>query len=96
MVTVEEMKEYLKVEHNEEDVMISGMIEAASSMVKTKINRPIAEEEMTDETRWTVPKEIPMAIKMLVAYMYENRGTGISKDIENAVNYMVKPHKHWS
>ena len=96
MLTVEEMKEYLKVEHNEEDVMISGMIEAASSMVKTKINRPIAEEEMTDENRWEVPKEIPMAIKMLVAYMYENRGTGISKDIENAVNYMVKPYKHWS
>ena len=48
MITVEEIKEYLKVEHNEEDVMISGMIEAASSMVKTKINRPIAEEEMTD------------------------------------------------
>lgn len=73
MVDVEQLKEYLKIEHEEEDVLLQNILNYAISQCETFLNRPILKENMTEETAWQVPNQIDMAVLLLCSSWYENR-----------------------
>lgn len=66
VVTVEEMKNYLRVDFDEDDSLLSGMISQAQQMCMDVV-RIDAEEEFEKEP---VAK---IAVMYAVAYLYEHR-----------------------
>lgn len=61
-IPLEEVKEYLKVEHNLEDVTISKLTSAAIN-IASQTNREFE----------TVPADVELAILKTIAFWYENR-----------------------
>lgn len=95
-ITLQEIKSYLKVENDEDDTLINNLIIAAKEHCKVFLGRPIDEEEMTDENRWTVPETVRIAIYMLVAHWYENRGVmadKLSGEIAYSVSALLWPYR---
>lgn len=95
-ITVEEVKNYLKVENDEDDNLISSLIIAAMQYCEVFLGRPITEGKMTDENRWEVPEPVRIAIYMLVAHWYENRGVmadKLSGEIAYSVSALLWPYR---
>ncbi len=95
IISTDEVKQYLRVEGSEEDSLIETITDGAVSFCETKINRPILDTNMTDENRWEVPKEIRIAIYMLISHWYENRiPVGqVTEEIAFSVNAILGPHR---
>lgn len=64
-VDLEDFKEYLRIEHKSEDVLIESLLEAASSAAENWC-RAVFEEG-------AVPQEVLLAVKMHAGYHYEHR-----------------------
>src|SRR5690606_9543241 len=69
-VTLAEAKDYLRIDHEEEDAIIQGMIWAASDAVKD-VASDIDWEET--EPSFNVPWRLKLAVLTRVAVMYDNR-----------------------
>jgi len=69
-VTLAEAKDYLRVDHEEEDAIIQGMIWAASDAVKD-----VASDVDWDEYNppFDVPYRLKLAVLTRVARMYDDR-----------------------
>lgn len=65
-VTVEQAKQYLRVDHDEDDDLIESLIIAAREWAETYTEKTWLDNEET-------PVRVKQAILMLVADMYENR-----------------------
>lgn len=96
-ITVNEMKQFLKIQTDDEDIMLKAMVDGAISYCESYLNRPIVEANMTDETRWKVPDSIMIAIYLLVGTWYENRSSvaigTVSKEIEFTTKDILQPHR---
>lgn len=66
IVTVEEMKEYLRVDGNDEDVSIAGLIETAETYL---LNAGC----VIKDANGVVISLAQLAVKQLVVHWYENR-----------------------
>lgn len=62
-IPLEDVKEYLKVEHNLEDRLIGRLTSAAIETASQRTNRVFD----------TIPAAIELAILKTIAYWYENR-----------------------
>lgn len=82
-IQLENVKEYLRIEHNDEDMILQSILDCAIAQCETMLNRPLLEENMTDETRWKVPKNVEMAIYLLCSNWYENRSPLLTGDKQN-------------
>lgn len=69
ILTLEEAKEYLKIEHDEEDTLVQSLIIAAENYIK---NATGIEFDDTNELA-------KLAIKLLVVNWYENREINTDK-----------------
>ena len=76
-VTLQEAKSYLRVDHDEEDALISTLIEASTSLAETRLRRPIIGDVDADNAVAAsiedVPADLRMAVCVIVAFWYENR-----------------------
>lgn len=92
-----EIKDYLRIDNNYDDVLIDTLVSAAIDHCEAYLNRPILDKNMTDANRWKVPESIKIAIFMLVAHWYENRTPvaigAISSPIALTVNSILAPHR---
>ena len=75
-ITVEETKSYLKVEHDEDDTLISDLIDVAIEQADTLMNNEFTEvdEDTGEETETTIPTSVKLACLKMVAAWYEHRG----------------------
>lgn len=95
-ITLQEVKNYLKVENNDDDNLINSLLTAAIQYCEVFLGRPINEEKMTDENRWEVPEMIKIAILMLIAHWYENRGVigdKLTGEIAYSVSALLWPYR---
>lgn len=69
MLTVEEIKKYLRIDNDEEDLLIEGQMKAAMRYIEKTTGKTYQE----DDEVWNV------CVKMLVAHWYENRGVQSSR-----------------
>lgn len=70
MLTIEDLKKHLNIDHNEDDAYIADLISVAEDAVETYINRPIAEFV---DSEGKVKPAIRHACRLLVGTWYANR-----------------------
>lgn len=70
MLTIDDLKKHLNIDHDEDDAYIQELISVAEDVVETYINRPIA--EMVDGQGKLKPA-IRHAVRLLVGSWYANR-----------------------
>ena len=89
-VTIDNVKEYLRIDHAEDDSLLSGMIVAASTYIDG-LCLPLDEGE-------TRPAPVDMAIQILTAHFYENRlptGTQYTGELPFSVSALIAPYRDW-
>lgn len=71
ILALEEVKNYLRVDLEEDDALIQGLITAAESYLKNATGK---EYPKTDEQGQEIPYELEkIYLNLLIAYWYENR-----------------------
>lgn len=70
MLTVDDLKKHLNIDHNEDDAYISELISVAEDAVEAYVNRPI--EDFVD-AEGNVKPAIRHACRLLVGTYYANR-----------------------
>jgi uncharacterized phage protein (predicted DNA packaging) len=68
-VTLEDIKRHLNVDFNDDDNLITSMIEAAEASIEKSIGAPLAELAPDG----TLPKDLIHAIRMMTSVFYEYR-----------------------
>lgn len=70
MLTVDDLKKHLNIDHDEDDAYIEELISVAKDAVETYINRPLA--DMVD-AKGNLKPAIRHACRLLVGTWYANR-----------------------
>ena len=76
IVTVEELKEQLRIDHDDDDAILERKIAAAQNHIERMLGFKIEEEYPMDEgspPASTAPAAIVECVSQLAAYWYENR-----------------------
>ena len=77
ILTVEEVKNHLRIEENDEDSYIEGLIRQAQAAAEDFCRVSLDEQTITDEdgTERTipVPEPVRLAVLLMVSHYYENR-----------------------
>lgn len=75
-VTLDEIKSWLRIDHEDDDDLLETLGEAATELAETRLRRPIIADDDTSaisKTIDTVPKSIKIAVLVITSFMYENR-----------------------
>lgn len=74
-VDLNEVKAYIRVEHNADDDLITRLIDSATQLVETRLRRKVigTEETALADSNANVPASVKIAVCVIVAFMYENR-----------------------
>lgn len=80
VVSLEEIKLYLRVDDEEEDTLISTFINVSEDLVESILRYPLSDFEV-------VPEIIKQAVMYSVANMYEKREDYDSKEV---IDIMIK------
>lgn len=96
-VNIDDVKQFLKIQDNEENIILQAMLDGAVAYCETYLNRPILDKNMTTETEWEVPSSVVIAIYLLVGTWYENRSSVVigttTKEIEFSTKSILQPHR---
>ena len=87
IVTVQEVKDHLRIEHNEEDTYLEGLIAQAQSA---------AEDYCRVEFSNDVPQPVRLAVLLMVGFYYENRDIPdmtTYKAMRMAFESLLYPHR---
>lgn len=89
------VKEYLKVDYDEEDTIIETLIISAVSYIETMLGFRIREKW---ESRDDIPDELTIAALLIIAHWFDNRqmqitGTTLSAEIKFALSAIIDAHK---
>ncbi|RAH97618.1 hypothetical protein DLJ53_27575 [Acuticoccus sediminis] len=89
LVTLEEVKAHLRIDHNEDDTDLNGIIAAATAIALGFTGDPT----LTDLD--PVPADLRYAILVGVAHMFDHAGeTGL--DPRDAMAPFLAPYRKWS
>ena len=70
LLTVDDLKKHLNIDHDEDDAYIADLISVAQDAVETYLNRPIVDFV---DARGTLKPAIRHACRLLVGTYYANR-----------------------
>jgi uncharacterized phage protein (predicted DNA packaging) len=93
-VSLETVKQYMRVDHEFDDALIGLMISAAEEQIRELI-KPI-EDEYGDPDE--LPDKLKMAVMVLVAHAYDQRavvnvGRGTVQELPWAVSALIANHR---
>ena len=91
MLTLEESKLYLRVDSDDEDVLITSLIQTAKEMVEDILRYELTEFD-------TIPQTINQSMLYIVSTLYESRQVGNANAIKmdeliETVRRMIEPHR---
>lgn len=73
MLDLDRVKLHLKVDGEEEDVLISGYVEAAKSHVAMHCDRVLVDADPVEPEQMGLTPDVEQAILLLVGHWYANR-----------------------
>ena len=85
-VTLVEAKSYLRVDGDEEDMLIAHLLQTASQLCELVLRMSIDEFE-------EVPKTVDQAILFITANMYEHREDLDMKVVEDVIKRLLSPYR---
>ncbi|MFB5197878.1 head-tail connector protein [Neobacillus sp. KR4-4] len=87
------VKDYLRIDFEDDDNMISTMLVASKSFIQSYLNRKFTDFE-------EIPEEFTIAALALVAHWYEKRGIQSDKDTAKELSYvfsgLLDMHRNWN
>jgi hypothetical protein len=95
ITTIEEAKTHLRVQHDAEDDLIAGLIEAAEDHVFRYLERSLPWID-DDGVEAPVPGSVRAAILLIVGDLYANREgrfVGVSQSDNPAVRMLLAPYR---
>lgn len=89
MLTLQQTKDHLRVDHDDEDIAITAMIDAATAAAADYLNMPL------DQMTATVPSPIKAAALLMVADLYENREGQSDRQLYRNTTYerLLNPYR---
>lgn len=91
VITIDQAKLFLRVDHSEEDELIEGFINSALEACENHIGKPLS--ELGNE----VPQTIRQAAFFLIGHYYSNRSAVIvgtsTNELPMAVESLLNPHR---
>lgn len=75
MLTLDECKLYLRVDSDEEDVLITSLIQTATEMIEDILRHKLTEYEI-------VPEIIKQSMLYIVSTLFESRQVGSANEIK--------------
>lgn len=73
MIDLDLVKRQLVVEHDEDDLLIQGYLDAAVAHVEQHCDRAIVDSSPVEPTQMLLTNDVKQAVLMLVAHWYANR-----------------------
>ena len=90
---LETTKEYLRIDHSDDDQMISIMIESAKSYIQSYLDIKFSDFG-------ELPLEFTISALALISHWYENREIQADKNTANELSYVFKGlldlHRKWN
>ena len=81
-VTLDEAKEYLKVEYNDEDELIQSFILSAQQLCEDVLREPLTSDPV-----------VKIAVLYAVGYMFENRITPNFTELTTMLKYILSSRR---
>ncbi len=73
ILSLEEIKEYLRIDYDTDDALLSEMIEGAQEWAEEYCGHPLSKHPDDPESS-EAPKKFKIALRQIVSHWYENRG----------------------
>nr|DAW46443.1 MAG TPA: Head Tail Connector Protein [Caudoviricetes sp.] len=89
MIELSRVKLHLRVDHDEEDALIQGYLDAAQSHVEQHCDRTLVEANPTGPEQMLLTKDVEQAILLLVGHWYANREAVVVGNAPTAVPLAV-------
>ena len=94
MLTVAEVKEHLKIDHNADDMLLAGLIKSANNYMISAVDdfeKKMVAAEATDGDTWAPAAKLAQMI--LIAGWYENR-TPVEAGKPTSVTMIITQLQH--
>lgn len=87
------VKNYLKIDHDADDQLISTMIVSAQNRIQSHLNRKFEDFE-------EIPDEFTIAALAIIAHWYENRAIQSTDATKSELKYvftdLLDPYRNWN
>jgi uncharacterized phage protein (predicted DNA packaging) len=90
MLDLASVKLHLRVDHDEEDALITGYVEAAKAHVEQHCDRRLVETAPSEPEEMGLTRDVQQAILLLVGHWYANREAVVAGTIATAMPLAVE------
>ncbi|MDD1150400.1 head-tail connector protein [Pseudomonas sp. TNT2022 ID357] len=90
MIDLARLKSHLKVDGDEEELIIAGYLEAAKAHVAMHCDRQLVEVDPLEPDQMGLTPDVEQAILLLVGHWYANREAVVTGTISTAVPLAVE------
>lgn len=92
-INLEMVKDYLRIDHEDDDIMLTTMLFAAKSFIQSYLNQKFSDFK-------ELPDEFTIACLALVSHWYEKREIQGNKDDGKEMKYifsgLLDLHRNWN
>ncbi|MGI6700774.1 MAG: head-tail connector protein [Christensenellales bacterium] len=95
IITVDEVKTHLRIQHDEENAYIESLIKRATAEAEDYC-RVTFEHQANDGTQTEVPEPVRLAVLLMTSFYYENRDIPdmtTYKATRMAFDHLLYPHR---
>ena len=98
MIDLPKAKLHCRIDHDEEDDLIQGYIDAAEAQIQANLDRKViaTEDDRVDENDLVDNKALDAARLLFVAHLYANREAATQATIELPLGYwsLIQPYRN--
>lgn len=95
-LTLDDVKDYLRVDSEDDDKLIEAMLASAVSFIQNYLKRKFTDMIANGEE---IPDEFTIACLAIISHWYENRRIIGDKDTRSELAYifssLLDPHRDW-